>query len=234
MNDFYSGDSEEVIEVAPHRPSTAAEFSAAARASVSDAEAATLIQHLRSAPEASAVLDEIAASKSVDDRMWVAWAAPRVLGDGAIPVLKRLAGDRDADVRIDAIEAWATLHPNSAAELWPFLRRQLQSTNFWEPISAMWAIAEIDLRDAIPAIRERAHRWPKTDAHWKVADIVLDLLEGRQQPILERIRQHDHIAMPWLARAARLMNTTEANDTLAWGFDAFRGDERCHAACSET
>jgi hypothetical protein len=211
-------------------PRTATEYSAARELVESEDDGDRLVDRLRDDANAEAILRELAGSSSVDDRMWVVWVAPRALNHRAVPILRELVNDRDPDVRTEAMSGLAEVEPSLGQELWPQLRRGLRSKDPFEPISAMWTIARLDLHTAAPEIRDVSQQWPERDWRRKISFIVLDHLEGRDASILQRIRDHDHEAMGWLTNAASMMHSREAAATLAWAAAAFENDPECLAA----
>lgn len=182
---------------------------------------------LRQVAAPLAVLDELAQSKEVDARMWVVFTLDDGVVAGGEDILGRLARDRDPDVRTEAISALVKVNPERARRLVPDLVKRLASTDYYEPISAMWALAELRATEAAPDVRAAADRWAPSDWHNKEATVILAYLEGRTEQILERIRSHDHVAMPWLTRAAALASTPGATDTLRWAERNEELDEEC-------
>jgi len=182
---------------------------------------------LRQAAAPLAVLGDLASSNDANVRMWVVFALRDGAATGGAEILERLGRDRDPDVRTEAITALVKLNPERARRQVPSLIKKLASTDYYEPISAMWALAELGATQAAPAIRTAGDRWDANDWHHKVAAIILALLEGRTDEILERIRAHDHVAMKWLARAAALAATSDAVDALRSAGQNPNLDEEC-------
>jgi HEAT repeat protein len=60
-------------------------------------------------------------------RQWVALEAASLLDEHAAPILLRLARDRHADVRMDAVNELVKLDREGARRLAPALRRRLRS-----------------------------------------------------------------------------------------------------------
>jgi hypothetical protein len=182
--------------------------------------------------EATRVLDELARHRNADVRFWVSWAAREVLGERGVPLVLRLARDRDPDVRDGAVQELVKVDPEAARSLIPALRRQLASTDIFEPVFAMWTLVELGDREAAPLVRqiaaERASEYP---FHQKTAAVVALLLEGREDEVLDRIRSHDHELMQWLVMAAVVIGTPEARAALE---ECARTapDEECRQMCA--
>jgi HEAT repeat protein len=155
-----------------------------------------------------------------------------VLGTGAVSILFGLSSDPDGDVRIDAIQALVALQPEAARGLLPRIRRQLRSPDYYAPTEAMWAIASLHDTESIADIEEAARDWEPT--YWKraVAEVVLMFLRGDVHGILQRIRDHDHLGMPWLLRAAALAGTEEAIEALESCARTHRYDDECGPICA--
>jgi hypothetical protein len=165
-------------------------------------------------------------------RAWAAWAAPRALPpEAATRILKEFARDRDPDVRDTALEEWLDLGvgPDDAAALRKRLIGQLRSGGPGENF-ALWALARLRDRDALPAIREFGI---DADEPWKAlaADVASLVILGQRSQILRRIREHDHDSMLWLAAAARVMPDPELLQALQAGAQELP-DIDCRAICS--
>jgi len=196
-------------------------------------DAERLLAAFRSSPEeGNRILQELAAHRDPVVRAWAPWAARRSLRKAeAVAVALRLVHDPDSDVRDVALEELLELDLQAAARLTPMFRQKLKSKEFYDPITAMWALAAIRDRGAIGEIRAAAERWDNA-LHKNTAEVVSMLLEGRGDEVVRLIRNHDHRLMPWLTKAARLLRTKEARDALA---DCCRNapDEECRNYCAE-
>lgn len=180
----------------------------------SEDELAVLLATLRADPGARDVLAELAASRSVDDRMWVVGYAGAVLGRDASGILDRLSRDRDSDVRMDALTELTRWDRDAALRAYPRIVKSLRSTDFWEPVIALWALATLGDPRAIPEIEAVAATWDPRHGDYRIAEIVVDLLAGRHERIFAAMDEHDHRAMPWLAEAARIIGTPAAREAL--------------------
>jgi len=197
--------------------------------SVADHE--LLLGQLASDSRALRLLTELASSPDVDDRMWVAEYATRVLGAGAVEVLDVLSRDRDSDVRIEAMSSLVRIDPSTAHREYPRLVRRLRSKDFWEPVVAMWLLAEVNDAAAIAEIRAVVPSWTGAVAfRARIAEIVIALLSGRDREILMALRDHDHDENAWLAHAARLIGTTDARLALEMCADG-APDASCRGEC---
>jgi hypothetical protein len=179
--------------------------------------------------EAQSLFGMLARDRDPVIRAWVPWAARRTLGASAVPIVKRLAGDRDSDVRDVAVEELLELDVGAARSLAPRLRQKLRSKEFYEPITAMWALAQlgdIASREAIGEVGSRA-----TNAlHRNTARVVGMLLSDDPEEVVRRVRAHDHTLMPWLAKGARLLRTEDARGALR-SCAASAPDEECRRFC---
>lgn len=121
----------------------------------SDAEMEALLDRLRAdRSNAAAVLSELAMNRSVAVRDWVPWAAKRVLGNDAMPILLTLVNDRDPDVADGAVEELLKLDLSEARKLAKTFRKRVRSKYFYQSAAAMWALAAIDDTSAVEVIRE--------------------------------------------------------------------------------
>lgn len=178
-------------------------------------EISNIIARLRTdLEEAAILLEDLSRHQDADVRFWVAWAARNVLGTSGVPIILRLAQDRDPDVRDGAVQELVELDPEAARSLFPALRRQLASTDIYEPVFAMWTLAELNDRESLPLIRAVADA-PEGEYpfHQKTARVICMLMENPRE-IVERIRSHDHELMQWLTMAARKLRTDEAHAAL--------------------
>jgi hypothetical protein len=173
-----------------------------------------LLERLEAEPKtARTVLDELARNRTVEVRAWAVWAAPKVLGSDAVPLLKRLTEDEHPDVRDEALRELVELDPDAARSLIPLLRRKLRSDDIWEPVVAMWALAAVD-PDAGDAIREAGERADEYPFHRLVADVVGLLIAGDAREIERRLRSHDHRSTAWLVKAARRLDDPQLNSAV--------------------
>jgi hypothetical protein len=182
---------------------------------------------------AARVLDELSRHKNPAVRGWVSRTAREVLAEGGVYIVMGLTRDRDPDVRRGAVRDLIELEPDTARRLIPSLRRRLRSRDPEEPIFAMWTLAELGDRGALPAVARIAAA--ESDEHpyrRQCARVVSIVLGERSDEILERIGAHDHELMPWLARAARILGTDEARAALAACAEGAPDDE-CRNACAE-
>lgn len=196
-----------------------------------DAEA--LIAAFRSSPlEAKGILSDLAVHRDPIVRAWAAWAAARSLPRGkAVAIALQLAKDKDSDVRDVAVEELVDLDHSTAIKLAPALRRKLQSKSFYEPITAMWALAAIGDASAADAILEAGARWDNA-LHRNTATVASALLRGEGDDLVRKVRFHDHELMPWLSKALRLLGTEEARQALE-GCSNSAPDIECRNYCRE-
>jgi hypothetical protein len=191
-----------------------------------------LLRSLKSQPAvAIATLSELSDHPSFEVRSWVPRAARLALGQEGLTIIKRATHDRDPDIRDAAIEELVALDPREADFLVPELRRRLRSGDTYEPVAAMWTLAQIGAKDALGDVEEVA-RSADRPWHRKAAEIAVLALRGDGEEIARRIRDHDHDSVPWLAEAARIVGTKECRAALSWCVDG-APDQSCRNACRE-
>jgi hypothetical protein len=191
-----------------------------------------VLEELRRSPaEGKDVLDALLAHDDPEIRSWVPWAAPRVLGGEAVPLLLRLARGSDGDTSDAALEELLELDAAAAATLRDSLREKLFSEDFYAPVSAMWALAQIGDRSALDLVDEASEAWDNT-LHRNTAAAVRMLFESPDELVARVERHEDHDRMPWLAKAARILGTPAARAALAAGAST-APDEECRRICSE-
>jgi hypothetical protein len=159
----------------------------------------------------------------------VPWAARQTLGVEAVPIIKQVVGDRDPDVRDVAVEELLELDIEAARSLAPRLRRKLRSKDFYEPVTATWAlgaIRDVTAREAIQEVGDQASNAIRRNT----ARVVCMLLSDDPDEIVRRIREHDHELMPWLTKGARLLGTADALAALR-ACAASAPDEECQGVC---
>jgi HEAT repeat protein len=197
-----------------------------------DADLETVLAGLRELPEpeAAELLSTLARNRSPVIRAWAATAAVRAVPGNARELVERLLDDRDPDVRLVALEELRRLDLSLVRKQLPRLVRQLESPDIWEPVSALWALADLRATDARASV-ERVIEQPAEPFHARVAQIVLAVIDGDEEGIATEIEQHDHIAMPWLARAASILATRKLRAVVEQAAAA-APDEECRAACA--
>ena len=169
---------------------------------------------------AALVLDELSRHPNVDVRLWVPRAAREILDDGAERLLLDMTRDKDPDVRDAAVEELVALGPDSARKIIPDLRRRLHSKDVYEPVFAMWALAELKDRRSLPAIRRIADAsGPEHPFHARSAQIVCMALEEGRDEIRAGLKAEDGQEIEWFAAAARIEGSEEtlaALEDCAW------------------
>ena len=182
---------------------------------------------------AALVLDELSRHPTVDVRLWVPRAAREILADGAERLLLGMTRDKDQDVRAAAVEELLALGPASAQKVVPDLRRRLHSKDMYEPVFAMWALAELKDRRSLPAIRRIADasglEYP---FHARSAEIVCMALEERRDEIRAGLKAEDVQEVQWFAAAARIEGSEEALAALedcAWNGSREHARQACRS-----
>jgi HEAT repeat protein len=181
--------------------------------------------------EAERVLRRLAAHRDPVVRAWAAWAIGQALPSRASALLERLLDDRDPDVRGVALEEVRRLGLASVERHLPRLVAKLRSRDFFEPVSALWTVAELRAEDARAEV-ERIVERPAEPFHARIAEIVLAVLDGDDRAVAARLRGHEHEATAWLANAARLLGTPAARDALE-EIARSAPDEECRRFCGE-
>jgi len=106
----------------------------------------------------------------------------------------------------------------------PRLLKQLGRKDIFEPVTALWTLAELHAAEARDDVRRIVER-PHEPFHGRIAEIVLAVLDGGDELIASRLRSHEHDATPWLGYAARLLATPSARGALEEV--ATSADEEC-------
>lgn len=186
-----------------------------------------LERELLRAPDRDRILDSLSRHRSPLVRGWTSGTARKLADDRFLPLLHRLARDHDADVRNIAFQDIADGWPSEVAGLLPAVRRELRGDN---AIQALWTIA--DSRDeasrtAVEALVADVQRLPYQR---NLAGIVLLMLDGDLNAILQRISNHDHDSMHWLVRAAMELDA-EAPVATITDFLTRAPDSSCRHYC---
>jgi hypothetical protein len=178
--------------------------------------------------ETERVLRSLAANADPVVRAWAATAAAPTLPGRAERLLRPLLDDHDLDVRDVALEELRSLDLSLLEREVPRLRKQLQSDDIFEPVSALWTLAElgaISARDDVVKVVRQPHE----PFHARVAEIVLAVLDRDEQAITRRLEAHDHEAVPWLVYAARILGTPGARQAVE-AVAAAAPDDECRQA----
>ncbi len=178
------------------------------------------------------VLSRMASSSDPQHRSWAAYAIRRLSATDNADLADRLARDRNADVRGEALAALIAIAPNRMQSHLPRLRRELRSPDYLAPAHAMWLLAESGDRDALASIERLATDETRDPWFRKTASVVLLLIRGQVDTVLQLFREHDHDRMPQLARAAYLIGSQASDDVLE---ECARRapDTECRDACGE-
>jgi len=182
---------------------------------------------------ALAILGELIQDPEIEVREWAIDTTASVLGPAAAPLLLKAAKDRDPGVRDLAIERLLESHPVAARSLVPLLLRKLNGPEFFDAVGAMWALAQLRRRDALDEIREAGQAGRRAGKTFQgiTADVVNDLLEGRDTELVAALERHDHDRMSALAKAASLIGSPEALAVLRRCAES-APDEDCRLACA--
>ena len=185
----------------------------------------------RSADQAEAILRRVAEDEDPVIRAWAASAAASAIPTRAHVLLEPLLDDPDPDVRDVALEEIRRVAPSRLERRLPRLISKLYSRDFYEPVTALWTLAELRVvaaRDDVERIAED----PYEPFHGRIAEIVLAVIDGNDEAIASRILDHDHEALPWLANAARLLGTPRPRHALE-EMARSAPDEECRGFCQQ-
>lgn len=193
-----------------------------------------------SGPDARLVLAELLRKPSGELRSWAIWAAIELLGTGQLEeatvvewVREHALTDRDPDTRDEATRSFIELAPDRAREMIPRLRARLRSKDYGLPVASLWMLFNLGDRESIPWIEEYMNRMGTSVWQGKEAEIVLEMFDGRDEELAQRIASHDHDMMHVLCRAARIMRTPALRAALA---ECVRGrfDPDCDNWCTRS
>lgn len=191
-----------------------------------------LIDLLKTDAAAPAILENLAKDRDVEVRSWAAGVAEETVGKAALPWLVAMARkDRDSENRSMALQTILAIDVSAVRPLITRLRTQLHDTDSIYALDAAQALTFIGDTDSLPAMRAVAEGWDPDIYYRKQLETYILALEGRADVIFERIRNHDHICMGWLAYAlSAFVRTSEARSVLQWGTDNLP-DEECRRRC---
>jgi hypothetical protein len=194
-----------------------------------------LIEQLKVDPEAPAILERLYREGNREVRSWAAGVSVETVGRAALPWLVEMARrDRDAENRSQALGEILAIDPEAVRPLLPRLRSQLRDKEPIYVLDAARALSFLGDKDALPAMRAVANSWDPEHGRRKMLGTYILALEGRSDVIFERIRNHDHISLGWLAYAASaLVRTPEARTVLEWGAENLP-DADCRRRCSRS
>lgn len=201
----------------------------------SDAEVAAVIQELKSDPkDAESILRLVELSTRADVRGWVVGVAEELLGPrAATPFLVRLAGDRDSDVRSDALRALVRVDAAAARPFVENMRNTVRRRSDHEGLSAVRLLCQLGVRDARDEIIEFANRQGPDIWKRNLATSYLLLMDRDEDGLVTAIRKHDHDRMTWLTSAAALLPTAAVIAALR-ACAAGAPDADCRHSCEVT
>ena len=145
-------------------------------------------------------------------------------------MIRRLAEDRDPDIRGLAIDALESIDPKQLQSLSTSLRKRLRSEDDWEVLATAWRVARAGDMDAVPAIEAfRDRNDPGWWQHKAAAVVLLAMRDPAEIP--RRIRAHDHDHMSWLSYAATWIDEPDGRPALEFCRDN-GPDEECRTRCA--
>jgi HEAT repeat protein len=190
-----------------------------------------VIASLRARPEreAESVLRRLSGHSDPVIRAWAASAAARAIPTRAYVLLEPLLDDRDPDVRSVAVEELRRVDPSTLERQLPRLLAKLHSEDIFEPVTALWTLAQLRAEDARADIQQIVEE-PYEPFHARIAEIVLAVIDGDDEAIAARIAAHDHDAVPWLAHAGRMLGSQSVRRALE-ELERSAPDEECRRFC---
>jgi HEAT repeat protein len=163
---------------------------------------------------AERLLQQLAEHRDPVVRDWAGWAATRVLPRAsAVALLKLLANDADADVRIEAQRFLVDLDRAWTRDLIPRYLGALRGDDPIEVIDAIWRLTQFREGSALSAIEGLvvSGKDPGVRNHARIAALVL---AGREDDLIAGLKAHDHILCGVWTRGLAYLGTTAAIDAL--------------------
>jgi hypothetical protein len=176
---------------------------------------------LKTEPDlALGVLGTLAEHSNAMVRDWVTSEAPQALGSRAVALLQRLTEDRDPDVRIDAMRGLVAIDDHWARRLVPKYLEMLKGGNFVDQLDAIWRLVQFREPTAAIALRRVVDEAtvPAVRNNARAGYLVL---EGAEDGLIERLKQHEHaLAALWLKALIYLGTQRALNAVEAYARDA--------------
>ncbi len=192
-----------------------------------------ILAELKTHPDRAQVIASLAGNRSSAVRSWAGMVSGDVLGEAAVPILQQLAVDGEVSVRNGAIQDLLRLDPEALRPAIPRLRKDLKPNAFvLDQTFAMWTLAKLGDRAALPAVRQLAAPTDKYIGRQRVAQVVAWLLEGNGQTIIDALASH-RLGDLWtrdLAKAASILGSPEALAALQ-RCATQAPDDDCRAVC---
>jgi YD repeat-containing protein len=198
---------------------------------IDDADLARTTEAVRADPRAPEVLAALARVRDPEIRGFVPRAARVIMGRDAVPLLRRLVDDPDPDIRGMALHELEALDPALLAPLIAKLHQRVARSSDADEVQATgWTLVRLRDLDAIPLLE--AHRARHEPWTWQAKAAEVQVLALRDPAaVIERIRDHDHDRMFWLAYAATIIGTLEAIDAVR-ACARHAPDEDCRRDCT--
>lgn len=215
---------------APVQPPDIRAFVERLEHAIDDADLARITEAVRADPRAAEVLEALARSHDPEVRGFVPRAAREILGRAGAPLLRQLLDDPDPDIRGMALHELETLDPALVAPYAAKLRRRIaRASDADEVLATGWTLVRLRDVEAAPILETFARSREPWTADARTAQVqVLALRDAGR--ISERIREHDHANMGWLAYAATIIGTPDAIAAVRWC--AAKGpDAKCRRDC---
>jgi hypothetical protein len=185
-----------------------------------------LAELVRDPDRGLAILSALGNHPDRDVRGWAGALASLAFGPAAVPLLKRLVNDPDADNRDAARQDLESIDPAFLLVMLPDLRSVLlhRRDKWGEDRAAMWRVARVRDTASVEILRRYAQHYPSTDYHHRMPLVLADYIEDPER-IADRIRAHDHDWMFWLVEAAARLPVPDADGAFSAALAASLDDE---------
>lgn len=153
-----------------------------------------------------------------------------VLGVAAVPSLvDRFRREGDPDIRSELLRLALELDPDRVRTLLPRVRRQLEASDSWDVIDAMWALLALRDGESLSDL-DRIASEQRRYATGRIASIVTRALRGDSASLATQLLSHDHDASSWLGRATFITRAPDLVVALAQAVTELP-DEECREQC---
>jgi hypothetical protein len=189
---------------------------------------------LRSRPDrGKALLEALTRHRSQEVCVWAAGVARHDLGPDAIPILVSMAHDRRTATRDAAMQDLEAIDPELLRPFVPDMRHIFNRSKDLnsEGRAAMWRLAR--LRDAESAELFRRYAESRNPASYdhRMPMVLADYVEDPTS-LVRRLKAHDHDWTFWVARAAKSLLPTGAEEALREA-SQYSPDAKCREICAD-
>jgi hypothetical protein len=179
--------------------------------------------------EAERILGVLASHHDVNVRGWVVSSAAELLGPRAAPVLKRLATDRDPDVKSEALRALSDLGAVDRATVSSAYLKMLNAKDWISVLEAIWQLTR--LRE--PLALDRLEQLASNSEHPGVrlnARVAHHVLAGEADQVLRALAEDEPKFRPvWIKGALYLRSPNAMRALEAISKDDIHDSCRRHA-----